>query len=162
MKHIPIYLINLILLIASTQVVDFVAMDNVHVMVFLIAIYYWTIHAPAMMPYWFVFLAGLVIDISVDSPLGLHALAFLVYVLVLGRVARIIKSQPIAYHIVIFILSAAIFEIVRWCVISILTLGLLPIFPSLLSVVLNCVAFLPVMLVLRGASRVVFGHGHRL
>jgi len=161
-KQIPIYLINLVLLIASTQVVDFVAVDNVHVMVIIIAIYYWTIHAPAMMPYWFVFLSGLVIDVSVDSPLGLHAFAFLAYVLVLNRVARIIKSQPIAYHIVIFILSAAIFEMLRWAIISMLSLNLLPIFPSLLSVVLNCVAFLPVMLVLRGVSRVVFGHGHKL
>jgi rod shape-determining protein MreD len=150
------------LLIASTQVVDFVAVDNVHVMVILIAIYYWTINVPAMMPYWFVFLSGLVVDISVDSLLGLHAFTFLVYVLILERVARIIKSQPLMYHIVIFILSAALFEIVRWGMISLISLNLMPVFPSVLSVVLNCVAFLPVMLVLKGLSRIVFGHGSKL
>jgi len=161
-KQFPIYLINFILLIASTQVVDFVAFDNVHVMVFLIAIYYWTVNAPSVLPYWFVFLGGLLIDMSVDSLLGLHAFTFLIYVLVLGRVARIIKSQPLMYHVVIFILSAALFEIMRWSVMSLLTFSVMPIFPSVMSIVLNIVAFLPIMLVLKGVSRVVFGHGHRL
>ena len=162
MKALPIYILNFILLVASTQVVDFVAMDNVHVMVFLIALYHWTINAPSMMPYWFVFLGGLAIDMSVDSLLGLHAFTFLAYVLVLGRVGRIIKSQPLMYHVVIFILSATLFEILRWVVMGILTASIMPIFPSVFSIVLNIVAFLPIILVLKGAERVVFGHGHGL
>ncbi len=158
-KALPIYFLNLVLLILSTQTVDFVAVDNVHVVVFLTAIFYWVVHLPAVLPLWFIFIAGLTIDFSLDSLLGLHAFAFVLYTLVLYKTRRIILSQPFIYHLIIFILSVAFFELLRWGGVSLLSMQILSVLPSLLAVVLNIVAFIPLTLVLRHLHRVVSGYG---
>jgi rod shape-determining protein MreD len=159
LKALPIYLVNLILLILSTQTVDFLAVDNVHVVVFLTAIFYWVVHMPAVLPLWFIFIAGLAIDFSLDSLLGLHAFAFVLYTLILYKTRRIILSQPYVYHLIIFVVSVAFFELLRWGVISLLSMQILSIFPSLLAVVVNIVAFIPLTLVLRHLHRVISGYG---
>ena len=126
-KALPIYFINLVLLLLSGQVVDVLAVDNVHVIVFLIAVFYWMVHMPSVMPLWFVFLGGLYIDFAVDSILGFHAFGLLVYVMVLNKVRRIILSQPVLYHFVIFALTTIIFELSRWLLLSLLSLNVLTI-----------------------------------
>lgn len=161
MKLIPIYIINFILLVLSTQTVDFVALNNVHVILFLIPLFYWTIHAPTILPLWFIFLGGLAIDFNVDSLLGLHAFVFVVYYIVLHRLRRIILPQPMLYHFVIFAFSVTIFEIMRWFVMSLLTWQLVEIFPSILGVIMNIVAFFPIILVLKLVERVLSGHEKR-
>ncbi len=158
-KSLPIYIFNFVLLILSTQSVSFVFLDNVHAVLFLIPLFYWIIHAPIMMPLWFVFLGGLAIDFSVGSPLGLHAFGFIVYFILLYRVRRIILSQPLLYHFVIFFLSALMFEILRWGLISLLNFNMLDIYPFVLAFVLNCVFCVPIILVLKLLHKVMSGYG---
>lgn len=160
-KALPIYLANFVLLLLSTQTMDFVTLSNVHTILFLIPLFYWTIHNPNVMPLWFIFLSGLVIDFTVDSLLGLHAFVFVVYYIVLYRVRRIVMSQPVMYHFVIFAMSATVFELMRWILLSVLMWQVGAIFPSLLGVVLNIILFFPIMLVLRFLHRVMSGNGRR-
>lgn len=161
MKSVPIYLFNVILLVASTQVMDFVALDNVHVIFFLAPLFYWTVFNPSVMPLWFIFLGGLAIDFSVDSLLGLHAFLFVAYYIFLYRVRRIILSQPLMVHLMVFALSAVFFEVVRFLLLSLLMWKIGVIFPALLSIILNIVAFLPILLVLKFLHRVMSGNGRR-
>ncbi|MEO3434314.1 rod shape-determining protein MreD [Inquilinus sp. CAU 1745] len=44
----------------------------------LVAIYYWAIHRPDLMPFTLVFAVGLLQDLVIGAPLGLHALVFLI------------------------------------------------------------------------------------
>ena len=161
MRAIPAYFFNLLLLIASTQVIDFVAFENVHVIVFFSGLFYWTIYNPSIMPLWFVFLSGLVIDFSVDSVLGLHAFTFIIYTMILYRGRRVIISQPMLYHIMIYALSAIAFEVIRWMLLGILTWQIMPIFPSMISIILNIIFFFPILLVLKAVHRVMSGYGKR-
>lgn len=158
-RAMPVYILNFVLLVLSTRTVDFVAMDNVHVVLFVAPLFYWTIHAPAVMPLWFVFLGGLYIDFSVDALLGLHAFSFIIYTIILYRIRRIILSQPPLYHFVIFSLSVVGFEAVRWGALSLLTFNIVPLLPSVLTIVLNLVAFMPLWLVFRTLHRVMSGNG---
>lgn len=45
----------------------------------LISIYYWTIFRPGALPFWFVFLLGIVRDALMGMPLGLSSLIFLLF-----------------------------------------------------------------------------------
>lgn len=161
LRALPVYLANFLLLLMSTQTINFVAIENVHVIVFLIPVFYWTIHSPTLLPLWFVFLGGLAIDFTVDSLLGLHAFVFIIYTIILYRMRRIIVSQPIIYHFVIFALSVFIFELIRWMLLSVITWQMTVIFPSILGIVLNIILFFPIMLVLRFLHRIVSGNGKK-
>lgn len=160
-KALPIYAVNLILALLSAATIDFVAIDNVHVIFFMTPLFYWVIHNPFMMPLWFVFLVGLFIDFSLDGFLGLHAFSFVVYYIVLYRARRIILSQPLIYQMCVFALSVAFFELLRWFVLSLVLWQLWPIFPSLIALVLNVVAFPVIVLVLKLLHRILSGYGRK-
>jgi len=155
----PVYIFNLVLLIISTQSISFVFPQNVHAVLFLAPLFYWIIQTPTMMPLWFVFLAGLTIDFGVGSALGLHAFGFILYYIVLYRSRRILLSQPFLYHMVVFLISALGFEILRWSVMSILQLSFVDAYPFLLGFVLNIVFCAPIMLVLKLLHRLISSHG---
>lgn len=157
-RALPIYLVNFLFLICSTQTVGFVSVPNVHVIVFLAPLFYWTIHKPAMMPLWFIFLSGLVIDFATDSPLGLHAFGFILFYMVLFNIRRIVLSQPIFYHVIIFAFAAFGFELLRWCLVSLLGWSLLPVYPPVLGGVINVLLFIPGLVVLRMLHKFMSGH----
>ena len=99
---------------------------------------------------------------ALDGLLGLHAFLFILFTLALYRVRRVILSQPFIYHYVIFILATLVFEIVRYTLISLLTWQLWTIWPFLLAMVVNIVAYAPIVLVLKSLHRVMSGYGRSL
>jgi rod shape-determining protein MreD len=159
LKSIPIYILTILILVMSMRAVDFVFFETVHVIFFLIPLYYWIVHRPALMPLWFVFLCGLIIDFSTDGLLGLHAFAFVVLSIILYRYRRILLSQPMMYHFVVFAMIAVGFEVLRWTLMSILTWQIWPILPSFIAIIINIVAYFPIALVLKGVHRIVSGYG---
>lgn len=158
-KAMIAYAVNLLLLFLSVRTLDFVSVDNVHVILFLVPLFYWTVHNPFILPLWFVFLSGLFIDLLTDGVLGLHAFAFLVYYLVLYRSRRIILSQPALYQYCIFILTAFGFEMLRWLLVSLLLWQGLSLFPSITAAVVNIICFPVIILFLKFTHRLVSDHG---
>ncbi len=157
-RVLPVYFANIVLLVLSMRAVSFVAVDNVHVIFFLAPLFYWTIHKPAVMPLWFIFLSGLVIDFAVDSMLGLHAFGFIVFYMILFRIRRIILSQPMFYHVMIYAFTVFVFEALRWLIVGLLGLQILPVYPSLLSFVINIIAFIPILFILKSLHRLMSGY----
>jgi len=160
-KAAPIYGVNLLLLLLSAVTIDFVAVDNVHVIFFLAPLFYWIIHNPFLMPLWFVFLAGFFIDFSLDGFLGLHAFSFIVYYIILYRARRVILSQPVLYQMAVYGMSAAFFEVLRWFVLGFILWKILPVFPSIMALVLNIVTFPVIILVLKLLHRILSGYGRK-
>lgn len=158
-RALPIYIFNVILIIFSTFTLDFVAVDNVHVVFFLASLFYWVVYSPIVLPLWVVFLGGLYIDFSVDGLLGLHAFSFIAYYAILYRMRRIILTQPIVYQYCVFGVTAVFFELLRWSLLSLLTWQIWAFFPSLVAVVINLVAFPVIILVLKGLHRILSGYG---
>lgn len=155
LRLLPSYMANVVFLIFSMRAVGFVSVDNVHVVLFLIPLFYWTVHRPHLMPLWFVFLGGLMIDFAVDAPLGLHALGFIVFSMMLMRVRRVILSQPVFYHFVIYGFAVFVFEGLRWLFISVLSWSAMPFYPALMGFVMNVIAFLPCMIIFGGLNRFI-------
>lgn len=154
---LPAYMANLLFLVMSMRSAGFLGVDNVHVVVFLMPLFYWTVHRPALMPLWFVFLGGLLIDFAVDAPLGLHAFGFILFCMLLLKVRRIILSQPGFYHFMIYGFAVFVFEVLRWGLVSFLSWTPMPFFPALTGFVVNVVAFIPGMIVLGGLNRLIAG-----
>lgn len=160
-KAMPIYAVNLFLLLLSAATMSFVAIDNVHVIFFMTPLFYWVIHNPFLMPLWFVFLAGLFIDFSIDGFLGLHAFAFVVYYILLYRARRVILSQPILYQMAVYGVSVAFFEALRWAVLSLILWQIWPVFPSMIALTMNIVTFPVIVLVLKLLHRILSGYGRK-
>jgi rod shape-determining protein MreD len=159
LRALPAYILNLVIVLLSVKTLDFVSVDNVHVILFLTPLFYWTIHNPFILPLWFLFLAGLFIDFLTDGLLGLHAFSFLIYYLALYRSRRIILSQPILYQFCIFILTAFCFEVLRWLLLSLLLWQGLSIIPSITAAVVNIICFPIIILVLKACHRLTSDHG---
>lgn len=157
LRAFPVYFANIILLVLSTQTLGFLAVDGVHAIFFLAPLFYWTIHKPSIMPLWFVFLSGLAIDFAVDSLLGLHAFGFLVFYILLFKIRRIVLTQPMFYHVMIFAFAVFIFELVRWLLVCILEWQLFSVYPSITGFVVNLIAFMPILLVLKSLHRLMSG-----
>ena len=158
-KALPAYVLNLLLLLMSVRTLDFVAIENVHVVFFLLPLFYWTVNNPFVLPLWAVFLSGLFIDFLTDGLLGLHAFSFLIYYLMLYRTRRVILSQPPIYQYLLFMVTAAVFECLRWIILTVLMWQIWDFYPSIAAVVINIVIFPIIALVLKFVHRIMSGYG---
>lgn len=74
--------------------------------IFLIVIFYWTLYRPGIMPYWVMFLTGLVLDlVNPVLPLGTHSLSFLLIAGILRPRRRMLMGQPFMMVWIAFILT---------------------------------------------------------
>ncbi|HUT48330.1 MAG TPA: rod shape-determining protein MreD [Alphaproteobacteria bacterium] len=78
------------------------------------AIYYWSLHRPELLPFWTVFLIGLVIDTLTGGTLGFNALMLLLVSAFMRPQRRYLAERGFAIHWVIFVIVVAAFEFLRW------------------------------------------------
>lgn len=78
------------------------------------AIYYWSLHRPELLPFWAVFLIGLVIDALTGGTLGFNALMLLLVSAFMRPQQRYLAERGFAVHWVIFMIVVTIFEFLRW------------------------------------------------
>ena len=78
--------------------------------------------------------------------------------MILFRIRRIILSQPMFYHVMIYAFTVFVFEALRWLIVGLLGLQILPVYPSLLSFVINIIAFIPILFILKSLHRLMSGY----
>ena len=78
------------------------------------AVYYWSLHRPELLPFWTVFLIGLVIDTLTGGTLGFNALMLLLVSAFMRPQQRYLAERGFATHWVIFMIVVTIFEFLRW------------------------------------------------
>ncbi len=107
----------------------------------MIAIFYWTIFRPSLVPPVLVFIIGLLMDLLLLMPLGITALAF-ISVQWLVKVQRtFLLGQGFfliwwGFAIIIFGASA-----INWALFCLLKLSLVPFQPILISAILSAILF---------------------
>ncbi len=87
----------------------------------LIAVYYWTIHRPDLMPIWAVFVIGVAQDLLSGSMLGVASIALLVVRHLVISQARFFTSASFVVIWSIFALVAFLAFFVMWILTSLLT-----------------------------------------
>ena len=96
-----------------------------------VAVFYWTIHRPALMPIWAVFLVGLFHDLIADGPLGVGILTLLlVHALVEGN-RRFLVGTSFAIVWLVFALVAAAAAVAGWALTCLIEARLFDFEPTL-------------------------------
>lgn len=84
----------------------------------LISIFYWAIYRPGLMPGWAVFLLGLVQDLLSGSPVGIHALVYLLVAAAVGSQRRILAAGSFTFVWSLFLPAAAVAFFLIWLLYS--------------------------------------------
>lgn len=114
---------------------------------FLMAIYYWSIYRPTLMPAWVVFIAGCLMDFISGFPLGLSALLFLAVRWLVSDQRRFLMGQNFMVVWFGYMIVSAAFLIANWGLFSLINMQLLSLKPLWVSLSLGIVLF-PIVCIL--------------
>lgn len=120
------YLFMLGLLILNIVALPVPVLSGVKVPFAFMAIYYWAMYRPAILPSWLLFVSGLVFDIVSGLPLGINALSYVLLGWLITRRRRFLLSQPFPviwfffgiFSAAMLALQWAVFCILHWTVIN--------------------------------------------
>lgn len=87
---------------------------------FLMAVYYWSIYRPSMIPPWMAFLSGLLLDLLSGLPLGLNAALFVLCRMAVVDQRRFLVGQGFVMVWLGFSFLHMVFVLVQWLVFSLI------------------------------------------
>ncbi len=108
----------------------------------LMAIYYWSLYRPTMMPVWMAFVLGIAFDLIVGVPVGLNAFVFVCVQWIVSDQRRFLMGQSFIMIWLSFVFLMTAFILLQWAAISALNFSWLPVMPALFSILAG-VALLP-------------------
>ncbi len=82
----------------------------------LLAIYYWSLFYPSLMPYWLIFLLGLLFDIIFGLPFGASSLQFLILSWITKSQRDTVMKQPFITMWGISCLILIVAALIQWAV----------------------------------------------
>lgn len=100
---------------------------------FLVAVYYGAVYRPGLVPFWAVFMAGLVRDALLGLPLGSGTLALLLVRWAVGRWRFLLTSQSFGALWVGFICVVLSAFGITWALTSLAQMQILPFIPGLIA-----------------------------
>jgi rod shape-determining protein MreD len=84
----------------------------------LIPVFYWGREQTPEITYWFVFIIGLLTDVVSGLPLGMSALLYILFLLILHKQAKYMHKEGFAIVWGYFILLLAIISMIEWVLMS--------------------------------------------
>lgn len=134
-------LVLFVLLVLSAFPFEFLHLGEIRPMFMLMAVYYWTLVRPALLPPVVVFLLGLGLDLLAAWPLGLNALTLVAVQWVVQRQRKFLLGQSFLVLWAIFFLMALGTGILQWILFSLFNLELVVAKPVLISIILSTLLF---------------------
>jgi rod shape-determining protein MreD len=125
---------------------------------FLMALYFWTIVRPTILPVWIVFAFGLVLDILSGAVLGLNAILFMICRIVIYDQRRFLMSQSFVMNWLGFTVLNAAYHGVQWMLFSLIGLRFLSWHDLWPAVVLGVLFFPLVSMILHVTHKVLPPH----
>lgn len=121
----------------------------------LMAIYYWSIYRPTLIPAWLVFLAGILFDFISGLPVGLHGFIFVAARWLVTDQRLLLYSQSFITVWIGFIVMNFIAVSTQWILFGLVNFGWPPIEPAALMFVSGVFLFPIISLVLHLTHRVL-------
>ena len=121
----------------------------------LIAVYYWSLYRPTMMPAWLAFALGIAFDLVAGVPLGLNAFVFVSVQWIVSDQRRFLMGQSFVMIWLGFVFLTAAFILLQWLAIGALNLFWLPVMPALFSVLSGAALFPPVYALLHLTHKIL-------
>lgn len=122
---------------------------------FLMAVYYWSVFRPALMPPWLAFAAGIVLDLLCGLPVGMNAAVFLLTRWSIANQRKFLMAQPFVMTWSIFAAVAAMAALLQWALFGLVNWGWTPLAPVGASLALGIALFPLAAALLHLAHRVL-------
>lgn len=135
------YLLVLFMYLGNIIFIDIVLTGVFKVPMFLMALFYWSIYRPTLLPTWLVFILGLLFDIFTDYPLGMNTLIFLLIQWLVRDQRKYLMSQNFVFIFFSFALVALAFFVYQWLLFGVLNGDFISALDWLLSFVLTVLLF---------------------
>ncbi len=108
------YLLMSLLFVLNIISLSYPLNGGVKVPLILMAIYYWSIFRPSIVPSWFVFIVGIAFDFLGGSPLGMNASIFVAVQWIISDQRRFLMGQPFVMVWCGFCVVAVLATFVQW------------------------------------------------
>lgn len=119
-RHVAPFVITVMLVILNAIPLPVPDYRSIVPLIPLMAIYYWALYRPDLMPIGAVFLVGILEDVLTGAPLGLNALLFLLVHSLIRSRRRMIAGKGFVVVWVAFMLVVLGAGIISWLVASLL------------------------------------------
>ena len=105
------------------------------------AVYYWSIYRPTLMPPFLCFSVGLLLDILSGLPLGINAIIFTLVQWIVRDQRKFLMAQAYITTWAVFILVAAGAIFLQWGLYGLVSLQWSPVMPVLVSIAATILLF---------------------
>ena len=153
------YALIVVLLGLNNIAVPMPLVSDIKAPLFLMALYYWSIYRPTLVPPWLAFVCGIISDILNGAPLGLSACLFVLVQWLVSDQRRFLMGQtfPVVWFAFLFVSFLA--GVVEWILFGLVHLSWPAFEPKLFSVLLGFALFPLVCLFLHGTHKVLPARG---
>lgn len=121
----------------------------------LMAVYYWAIYRPTLMPPAYTFALGIVMDLESGLPVGLHALVLVGLQILVVRQRIFLTGQPYITVWIGFAVCALAYVLLLWLAASLAVWALMPLQAPLIAMGFSIVLFPLISLILLGVHRIL-------
>lgn len=146
-----------VLLLALLDLISFSMpyAGNVRPFFLLIAVYYWAVYRPTLLPPWYIFGLGLLTDILSGLPVGLSAFVLVAVQWIVRSQRLFLMGQSFLGLWMGFAVTCLIVAAMNLVLFSMVTQSLPPLGPALASVGLSICLFPAISLMLVGTHRIL-------
>lgn len=121
----------------------------------LMAIYYWSIYRPTLIPLAYVFILGIIMDLEAGLPVGLSALLLVMCKTIVQRQRAFLMGQPYVTVWIGFALICLVQIVVLWLVTSLQAMAFMPMTSVLVAAGFSILFFPLISFILLGVHRIL-------
>lgn len=149
------YLVMLVFFLLNLAAFPVPVIGEVNPFFMLMAVYYWSVFRPTMVPPVFCFFVGLATDLLSGGVLGLNAVLLVMTQWLISSQRRFLMGQPYLMMWLAFGLVASLVGILRWALQSLALWEILPPVPLIVSTGATFLLFPSLTLLLIGLHRLL-------
>ncbi|MBK6896916.1 MAG: rod shape-determining protein MreD [Alphaproteobacteria bacterium] len=148
------YLVIFLLFFVNVQGPSLLSASGLGAPLFLMAVYYWSAYRPTLVPLWFVFFMGLLLDLLSGAPIGLNALVLVMVRWLVTDQRLFLTGQPFLIVWIGFFLVSVATILCQWFLMGALNLYWPPVQQAGIMIGLGAALF-PVVSILLHATHTV-------
>lgn len=120
-----------------------------------IAIYFWSIYRPTIIPALLAFILGLMLDILSGAPFGLNAMLFVLMQWAVSDQRAFLSAQNFVMLWLVFAIIFTAITLIQWLVIGLVNLGWVSLTKAIPQIATALVAFPPIVFILHIIHRIL-------
>lgn len=125
--------------------------QNVRPCFTVMALFYWSIYRPTLMPTWLAFIIGILIDLLSGLPVGMNAMSYVIVQYLVSGQRKMFMGQPFISVFFGYALVSGVVVLLQWIIFGIVTQIWVPVLP-VFGMGLLGIAFFPIALLMMNAT----------